>query len=245
MWSFPLPFVTGTPADLGLQVNLDASTLTITNSTGAETWQDTRTTDAQNNYLYLNYNGYTPISPHAKPVLYGIGSENAYLGGVVGGFYGLFTQAATVPLTAKHDIRLRASVNLTSSVTNTDSFRLGVVQFEDGDTLEARIRTSTGPLLQLYAVYTDAANPGSPILTTYRTIPQGISTSIGFRTESSPTTIDIITEIDGDDTYTTTVSLPMKRITSVTPFIGSNATHAHDVNIKIYHLEFETLWLPS
>ena len=245
MWSFPLPFVTGTPADLGLQVNLDASTLTITNSTGTETWQDTRLTDGQNNYLYLNYGGYTPPHSHTKPTLYGIGSENAYLGGAVGSFYGLFTQAATVPLTAKHDIRLRASVNLTSSVTNTDSFRLGVVQFEDGDTLEARVRTSSGPLLELYAVYTDAANPGSPILTAYRTITQNISTSIGFRTESSPTTIDIITEIDGYDPDTTTVSLPMKRITSVTPFMGSNATHAHDVNIKLYHFEFETLWLPS
>jgi len=245
MWSFPLPFVTGTPADLGLQVNLDASTLTSANASGDETWHDSRLTDGQDNYLYLNYDEYTPPHSHTKPLLYGIGSENAYLGGAVGAFYGLFTMGAYTPLTAKHDMRLRVTVNLTSAVTNTDSFRLGIVEFEDGDTLEARVRTSSGPLLQLYAVYTDAANPGSPILTAYRAITQGISTSIGFRTESSPTTIDIITEIDGDDTYTTTVSLPMKRITSVTPFIGSNATHAHDVNIKLYHFEFETLWLPS
>jgi len=245
MWSFPLPFVTGTPADLGLQINLDASTLTITNSSGDETWHDSLTTDGQDNYLYLNYDEYTPISPYTAPVLYGIGSENAYLGGAAGGFYGLFTAGPYTPLTAKHDMRLRVSVNLTSSVTNTDSFRLGVVQFEDGDTLEARIRTSTGPLLELYAVYTDAANPGSPYLTPYRTITQNISTSIGFRTESSPTTIDVITEIDGYDPDTLTVPLPMKRITSVTPFMGSNATHARAVNVKLYHFEFETLWLPS
>lgn len=240
MWNFPLVFATGAPSDLGLQIDLDVSTLTIDDATGDETWHDTMTSDGQDNYLFLDYDNYDP-TPFAKPLIYGVGSTNAYLESTVGGFENLATLGAYTPLTVAHDMRMRVTVNLTSAVTNTAYFRLGLVEFADGSTLEARVRTGAGPVLQLYAVYTDAANPGSPYLTSYRTVSQGISTAIGFRTESAPGAIDIITEIDGYDPYTTTVPLPMEVITSVTPFMGYAETDANDVELKLYKFEFTTL----
>ena len=241
MWSPLLPFITGRPTDLGLQVELSASTLTVTNATGEETWHDSRLTDGQDNYLYLNYDEYTP-TPHAKPLLFNVGSENAYLGGVVGGFDGLFTVGAYTPLTAPNDMRVGVTVNMTSSVNSTGYIRLCMVEFDNGDTLESRVRTQNGGVLQLFAVYTRASLPGTPLITPYRVIPQGVSTTLGFRTESSPSSVDVLTEINGADIDVLTVPVGMKKITSVTPFVGFSESNTHTVNLKLYKFEFTSPW---
>ena len=241
MWSPLLPFITGTPTDLGLQVELSASTLTVTNATGEETWQDLRLTDRQDNYLYLNYDEYTP-TPHAKPLLFNVGSENAYLGGVVGGFDGLFAVGAYTPLTAPNDMRVGVTVNMTSTVNNVGYIRLCMVEFDNGDTLESRVRTRNGGFLDLFAVYTRASLPGTPYITPYREIPQGVSVSLGFRTESDSTNINVLTEINGADIDWLDVPVGMRKITSVTPFVGFAETNTHTVNLKLYKFEFTSPW---
>jgi hypothetical protein len=234
-----MPFVTARPTDLGLQVELSASTLIYTS--GDETWQDTRTTDGQNNYLYLNYDEYDP-TPHAKPTLFNVGSENAYLGGVVGGFDGLFTVGAYTPLTAVNDMRVAVTVNMTSAINNVGYIRLCMVEFDNGDTLESRVRTQSGGVLQLFAVYIRASLPGTPLITPYRTIPQGVSTTLGFRTELNPSSFDVLTEINGADIDVLNVPIAMRKITSVTPFVGFAESNTHNVNLKLYKFEFTSPW---